>query len=364
MATAEEVSTIMAYEFLRMGRYGASAGPIDLGNLHAQAAAADDDELHSFTKRVDEFSGIQVQSVGFEDGPEEPKVHLYLTRGSVREMNALPDEVEGVPVVTHKMGAISVRPETASASTNRGNIYVRNNRICCGTSCGPTSERSSGTLGALVRLGQADQIYLLSNNHVLSGCNHVPLNQPVLAPSNTDGRPDAPAPQEVGRHYSIEPLRSGDPQFVQPCNVDVALARASDANKISSWQGDDTEGYDTPAGWVDPLSLARVRKFGRTTGLTFGQIEARVNTPMPVSYQSKHFKGVVWFCDVWTVRAHGCQHFALPGDSGSLVVLDDASAAVGLVFAANNTGEYAWMISMPAAAAALGNLSLVSAHNV
>ena len=144
-----------------------------------------------------------------------------------------------------------------------------------------------------MRIGAAPDLYLLSNNHVLAGCNHVPRNQPVLAPSNMDGRPDAPAPQEVGRHHAIGALRSGDPQFVQPCDADVALARASDAGAISSWQGDLQDGYDTPANFSEPLSLMRVKKFGRTTGLTHGEIEARVNTPMPVSYQSKHFKGVV-----------------------------------------------------------------------
>lgn len=199
---------------------------------------------------------------------------------------------------------------------------------------------------------------------MFAGCNHVPYNQPILAPSNMDGRPDAPAPHEVGRHHSIGSLRSGDPHFVDPCDADVALARATNAAGISSWQGDNHDGYDTPGRSAEPASLMDVKKFGRTTGLTFGQVEARITTPMPVSYQSKHFKGVVWFRDVWTVRAHGSQYFALPGDSGSLVVRDDASAAVGLVFAANPSGEYAWMISMATAANALGVLQLVSGHGV
>ena len=109
----------------------------------------------------------------------------------------------------------------------------------------------------------------------------------------------------------------------------------------------------------------QVKKWGRTTGLTFGEIEARVNTPMPVSYQSKHFKGVVWFRDVWTVRVRTpLQHFALPGDSGSLVVMDDETNAIGLLFAGNPSGEYAWMVSMPTAVNALGGLNLVSGHGV
>jgi len=54
--------------------------------------------------------------------------------------------------------------------------------------------------------------------------------------------------------------------------------------------------------------------------------------------------------------------FALGGDPGSLVVNDDASAAVGILFAANPSGEYGWIVPMPAVRAAFGGLDLVAAH--
>jgi len=366
MATAEEVATRLAFEFLRMGRYSASTGPVEVPDLaRAVAVAAPDyEEIAVFADRVSEFSGLSVQSVGFEEGRDNPKVHIYLTRGSAREIRALPSEIDDVPVLAHKMGAISIRPEAASAATNRGNIFERNGRICCGTSCGPTSEGSSGTLGAIVTLGQGHDLFLLSNNHVFAGCNHVPHNQPILAPSSHDGRPDARAPHEVGRHYAISPLTSGDPFFVVPSNGDMALARASDPDAISSWQGDEHSGYDTPTDLIEPLSLMGVKKTGRTTGLTFGVVEARVTTPMPVTYSAKHFKGVVWFQDVWTIRASKTQPFALPGDSGSLVVSADGTRSLGLVFAASPTGEYAWMIPLSAIRGAFANLNLVSGHGV
>jgi hypothetical protein len=275
----------------------------------------------------------------------------------------LPDEFEGVPLRVHKMGPINVRPDSAAVATNRGNLYARNERVCCGSSCAPTSENCSGTLGALVRQQGSPQIYLLSNNHVLAGCNHVPKNQPILAPSSNDGRPDVPAPREIGRHDQILELRSGSPMFVVPCDTDLALARATDPTVISSWQGDPDNGYDTPAQVVAPTSLMHVKKFGRTTGLTRGVIEAHITTPTAISYTSKHFKGVVWFRDIWTVRAIGAP-FALPGDSGSLVVKGDASASVGVVFAANTSGEYGWIIPMTAVIATFGGLTILTAHGV
>jgi len=367
--SAEQVAEILASEFLRLGYFSASTGPTGTAASHGLSAASanstdklDYDPLRSVSE---EFTGLQVQSVGFEQGTEQPAVHLYLTRGSARMMKSVPGEILGVPLRTHKMGPVSVRPEMAAASTNRGHVYEHNGRICCGSSCAPTSENCAGTLGALVhRLIGDDYLYLLSNNHVLAGCNHVPHSQPILAPSNMDGRPDIRAPEEVGRHQMISPLASGDPDFVTPCEVDLALARATNPSGISSWQGDDLQGYDTPVIVKEPESMMPVKKFGRTTNITFGEVESRITARTPIPYTSKHFKGVVWFQNVWTVRSASNDPFALGGDSGSLVVTADGSQAVGVLFAASQTGEYGWIVPMPAVVAAFGGLELVGGHGV
>jgi hypothetical protein len=343
--------------------YSAAHGPVEVGSLvHAVAASAS--SLRKMDAEVEErFGSLAVQSVGFEEGTSDPKVHIYLTRSSAALLKRLPKTVEGVGVRAHRMGPITVRPEAAASATNQGHLFERKNRIACGSSCAPTSEQLSGTLGALVRKGSGSQLYLLSNNHVFAGCNHVPKNQPILAPSSLDGRPTVRAPGEIGRHELIHELRSGSPNFVNPCDADWALARATDAAIVSSWQGDDANGYDTPGAVAPPRSQMAVKKFGRTTALTTGVVEAKVTSPMPVEYTSRHFKGTVWFKDVWTVRGTGWA-FALQGDSGSLVVTEDGQRAVGLVFAANRNGDYAWIIPMPCVASTFGGLHLVSGHGV
>jgi hypothetical protein len=362
MASAEEVATMLAYEFLREGRFSAAAGPEEVSAL-VQAAAAGGYDRAEAEDRAAGFGGIAVQAVGFEEGAPNPKVHIYLTHGSVRLVKSLPQDVDGVPVRAHRMGAITIRPEQASTATNQGHFFERSNRVCCGSSVAPTSEDCSGTLGALVKRAGAAGIFLLSNNHVFAGCNHVPKNQPILSPSSNDGRPTIKAPAEIGRHDAIHELRSGSPNFISPSDADIALARATSPNHISSWQGDAADGYDTPSAYTQPLSSMNVKKFGRTTGLTLGRVEAKVAAPMPVTYNSKHFRGVVWFTDVWTIRATD-DVFALPGDSGSLVVTEDGTKAVGLVFAANRSGEYAWIIPMPRVVSSFGGLQLVSGHGV
>jgi hypothetical protein len=141
----------VAYEFLKKGNYSASSGPVEVPRLIEVVAAADLVREEAEFQAIPEFAGLSVQSVGFEDGVDDPKVHIYLTRGSSRLIKELPDEVDGVPLRAHKMGPINVRPDSAAAATNRGNFYERNARVCCGSSCAPTSENCSGTLGALVR---------------------------------------------------------------------------------------------------------------------------------------------------------------------------------------------------------------------
>jgi hypothetical protein len=229
MPSAEEVATILGLELLRQGNFSAAAGPV-LMPLPERVVAVADDERRPVLAYIEGFSGLSVQAVGHDEGVEEPKVHVYLSRGSASLIRRLPQDIDEVPVIAHKMGPVVVRPDAAAAATNRAHLFERHGRICCGSSCGPTSERSSGTLGALARFGRMQQLYLLSNNHVLAGCNHVPRDQPILSPSSGDSRPDISAPREVGRHNQIHGLRTGDPIFVAPCDADLALAKAADAD--------------------------------------------------------------------------------------------------------------------------------------
>ncbi len=367
MPTAEEVATILAYEFLRKGNFSAATGPVEVPQLHQAVVAAGADGLEvmeEYEGRPEPFANLAVQAVGFEVGPEQPKVHIYLTRGNAKQMNALPQEIDGVPIAVHKMGNLVVRPEAAASANHRGNLFERHNRICCGSSCAPTSESLSGTLGALVRLEHGRQLYLLSNNHVIGGCNHVAKDQPIVSPSNNDSHPMVRAPLEIGRHFRIEELRSGTPDFVVPGAADLALARATDQNNISSWQGDDVDGYDTPILSMNPTSGLVVKKFGRTTGFTTGVVEAKTTAPLGLDYNSKHFKAKVWFANVWSVRAHPDPVFALPGDSGSLIVNENATHALGLLFACNKSGDTAWFIPMQNISAAFHGLDLVGGHGL
>ena len=103
-----------------------------------------------------------------------------------------------------------------------------------------------------------------------------------------------------------------------------------------------------------------MKKIGRTTGLTAGEILGPWVTPLSIPYKSSQFSSVVHFKGAWAVSGGGGAEFSAPGDSGSLVVTEDGQHAVGLIF--GGAGPLALMIPI---AKVLGqmNLSLARGHN-
>jgi hypothetical protein len=139
-------------------------------------------------------------------------------------------------------------------------------------------------------------------------------------------------------------LRSGDVNYVPTQKIDAAIASISDVNLVTSKQG---SFYDTPASVRDPNLGERVKKVGRTTELTHGIVESRIPSLVPLPYKSRMFSAVVNYAEVWMVRKEGGEPFALPGDSGSLVVSAKGDASVGLLFAATLDGEYGIVSAIP-----------------
>jgi hypothetical protein len=306
------------------------------------------------------FAGLAVQAVGYEEGKDDPGVTVYVTKGSAGELKRFPDTIVDVSVKIVKVGLISVRPDQAAKPTREPRIYVRNDRIACGGSCA-AGGGDQGTIGALVKMDEEDGLFLLSANHVLAGCNHIPPGMPIMAPAPDDARSEAPHPRTIATVYRAVPLHSGNPMHVSPCEEDIALGRITDLAGVTSWQGDEN-GYDTPVDVVDPKAGMPVMKTGRTTGLTRGYIHTLVPEPVPIPCNARGFKGNVWFKNVWYVRTDD-PPFALPGDSGSLVVTEDGGAAVGVLFSSSSTGNLGIIIPIRHVLKKLG-VELVSDHGI
>jgi hypothetical protein len=59
MPTAEEVASMLAYEFLKRGNYAASAGPVQMPELAGVAPAAARHESEEFLTATEAFGGLR-----------------------------------------------------------------------------------------------------------------------------------------------------------------------------------------------------------------------------------------------------------------------------------------------------------------
>ena len=361
MLTAEMLCEVLAARFIEEGAArGWDSGADNLADVLGSKAAAD---YHQTTAAVAhlaaETGGLPVAAVGYTRGAAEEKVIVYLEQKKAYAA-LLPDEVGGVPVATQVLGKVTAWSDVHP--TGRGNFFEKNGRIACGSSCAPAGETYTGTLGAFMT--NESETFALSNNHVFAACNHTPVGMPILAPAAGDARPSRPSPSEVCVLRDVVELQSGTPSLVAPMEVDAAFGEVRDPGTVSSWQGDDATGYDTPSTISEPSVDLKVKKVGRTTGLTHGVVEAFVPHLMVVGYAASEFKGSVWFRRIWLVKSTNKLPFAEPGDSGSLVVTEDGSTAVGLVFATTGQSTYGIICQLPKILQTFGNMKLLSNHGI
>jgi len=366
VSRARVVAQLLAKRFMIEGKMTVvpqRLGSPEEGNLLAAKAKEEVAWGETFA-----FASVAVQAVGYSDGIDsessekpKPEVVIYASKILVKEIKSLPPFIDGVKVRVQKIGLVSVHPYDVEGVATEPNAYTREGRVACGGSCS-TATGYAGTLGALVSREGDESLFMLSCNHVLAACNQISLGMPILAPAPHDARPDSVLPVSIARLHEAVALQTGSLGIVAACEEDVALGRILDKDRVSSWQGDPNEGYDTPTEIVDPKPGLRVKKFGRTTGLTRGIVDSLVADPYPIHCQAKEFKGVVWFQNVAYVDG-GDEPFAHPGDSGSLVVTDDGKGAVGLLFSSNGSGEFGQIIPMRHVTKKLG-VTLINGHGI
>src|ERR1019366_1084037 len=330
MTTARELAAKLAKAFLANGRYSLA------GERASMPVGAADGTDALPMQDFGVFAGLEVHSVGYDPGEKgtgdekdrAARVYIYVVKGAARHLRSLPRKEGDIEIKAIPMGAMNVRPQ--ASLKQQPNFFKKGGKIACGSSCAPTGVNYSGTLGALVKSLTGSEIYCLSNNHILGDCNHLPTGMPVTSPSNKDAGPNRP-PVAIASFSKLVPMASGNPSHVSPSKFDAALAIVEKPALLTSWQGN-ADGYETPATMADPYPGMVVKKTGRTTGLTRGTVKS----------------------------SHG-HAFAAPGDSGSLVVTDDTSEAVGLLFAANPAGTYGWFLPIDKVLAQL-KVSLLSGH--
>jgi hypothetical protein len=212
---------------------------------------------------------------------------------------------------------------------------------------------TAGTFGTVVRDRASGDRLILSNNHVLANSNAASPGDPILQPGAADGGQVA---DDTIAHlerfclieFSVAPPTC--PVWMGVADVANALARLVGAkHQLQAFQSDPQASNLADAAVARPLEDAdildeileigvvqgtapatlgmAVRKSGRTTGLTSGEITV-LDATVDVSYgpfQIARFEGQIVSGPM-----------SSPGDSGSLLVAGDSQHAVGLLFAGSD----------------------------
>lgn len=210
---------------------------------------------------------------------------------------------------------------------------------------------TAGTLGSLVR--KDGQTFILSNNHVLANSNAAQIGDAILQPGPHDG--GTVAADHIADLAAFVPISFLAPEPPSSCGfagaviallnagcrvigsqtryrtvsiqqstnlVDAAIARPRAEGDVK----DEILGFGAIQGTVRGALGLRVKKSGRTTGLTTGEI-LQIDVTVDVQYGAGQ---VARFTDQLMAGA-----MSQGGDSGS-AVLDEQNRLTGLLFAGSD----------------------------
>ena len=279
------------------------------------------------TDRLMAIEGVEGTAVGL-DRDVRPIVTVFTQDETVA---GIPEKLDGVPVQVVVTGKIYALPKPENPGGGKPpkepvDPTARFERpVPIGVSTGHPAI-TAGTIGC--RVTDGDNVYVLSNNHVYANENQATIKDPVIQPGTVDG--GASPADDIGTLYDFEPIDFGGGDNT----IDAAIA-ATTADLVG--KATPSDGYGMPKSRTVEAEFAQVvQKYGRTTGLTKGQVWA-LNATINVGYDS----GVAVFVgQIGIVPLKG--EFSAGGDSGSLVVTQKGNP-VGLLFA----GGGGWTFANP-----------------
>ena len=281
---------------------------VAVSNLSKAAAVQD-----RHTNRLMDLDGVEGVALGLSsNGKVAIKVFTSKT-----DVVGIPSELDGLPVEVELTGKFF-----AFAAP----LADRYRPIPIGVSVASNSFCAAGTIGCIVK--QANKKYILSNNHVLARGNLAFIGEDIVQPGRYDNKPKCANRVEADKVADLSafvPLKfDGSDNLVDAA---IALLSTSDFT-CTTLPGF----YGLPSSTPVAATLGLpVKKVGRTSVLTTGTVKA-VNATVNVGYGAP---GVARFVGQIVTS----KHFIKPGDSGSLMVTDDAgNNPVGLLFAGTSDG--------------------------
>jgi hypothetical protein len=215
---------------------------------------------------------------------------------------------------------------TPGLADGGSNHRVRNQRF--GVSGGNVNDASrsfccSGTLGALITDGSNQ--YILSNNHVLGRSGQAVAGEDVSQPGLIDS----------GCRIATVVADYSGAAVLGSSNVDAAVAQLRPGTMDSSGFIED---IGVPSSTIQAPTIGlSVAKSGRTTGFTTGSVSS-INTSVSVQYQRGCGGGKKFTVSFTNQVVINSSTFSAGGDSGSLIVTNNASHnPVALLYAGSST---------------------------
>lgn len=210
----------------------------------------------------------------------------------------------------------------ASAQTNRYKEKIR--PVKAGYSVGRPD--ASGTAGLIVtNYPEQNQLYVLSNNHVLNNDNSPSFTETVQPGGADGGRSGIDAIGRLDRFVTLS--KTGD-NFVDgatsiPLRNSLLTPRYATVGELP--------------GHVASYRIGdKLKKVGRTTGLVKGVVES-INTDIMVDYGDYGNLGTIRFRNQTVIK--GANRVSLPGDSGSVWLRERDNFAAAVNFAGTADGR-------------------------
>lgn len=266
-------------------------------------------------------------------------VSKKVTASQLSNTDLVPATLDGMPTDVIETGVIrALQSPTEKHRPAPGGVSIGHRDI------------TAGTLGCLVK--KDGRSVILSNNHVLANSNAAEIGDPILQPGPHDGGrypedhiadleqfvpiniigvpSDCPTATGIANFLnsiarllgSSVQLHAIDQQATENL-VDAAIARPLTPEDVK----DEILQIGTIQGAVEGELGMAIKKSGRTTGLTTGEIQ-QVDVTVNVQYGEGK---IAQFTDQLMGGA-----MSQGGDSGS-AVLDESNHLVGLLFAGSDT---------------------------
>ncbi|MDP9120523.1 MAG: hypothetical protein M3O15_04015 [Acidobacteriota bacterium] len=281
--------------------------------------------------------GVRVKAGKVVPGEFVLKVYVFAklplgdkTPGITTRFNEITVDVEPLPVQLALAGAraraAAVLPPVIPAQRQRRRPIVG------GLSIAPLNGSFVGTLGCFLRrtTGGSEQIFGLSNNHVMAAVNQLPLGTPIVQPG-PEVAPTAPGDVFAALSAFTE-VRFPDAQLGAVMNqLDAAVAIVSNLKAIKRGEIFGIQKYVPTL--AAPLPGMRVTKSGRTTGVTTGIITATHVSGTQIDYGTRTAPRVATFTDTIEIVSDSNLPFSAPGDSGSVILEHETGRPVALLFA-------------------------------